>query len=423
MDPGNAENPVYIDSKSGESVYGSTHGGSQDSTTPRASRCPSPPMKSHDKTVENPLRSTKKEGGDGFDPEKMPSMDEIMDDADSQYETDTDSQCDVKEKTTHRDRVYFPPLKQEKKPVEGFTDTQGDAIRKAMRANRVLKSGARAIATPVRSHTRGQNDVASKQSVRELADEVKDLKTVVTNFFAAMGRKEEVEEGRWVGFHRAWMKADEKWSDILHHIMSVHDIEWIDEGKSNEKGEAIEREGPDWFDRVGKAINALRNRDERNTSLLERIIKDQAHDSGIQFRGAKEGGVSSKAARQEAKGQSELLEKILREIKNVKGQQDKMREEVCKRQNNFESELSKIRQAIEEAANQEELSRRRQTPDKGRARQTPPRQGTAVHTIPPAFAARMELIETPDEASDPVQTDNGGRLIYIDEIGTYNYPS
>ena len=56
-----------------------------------------------------------------------------------------------------------------------------------MRANKVLKCGTRDIATPIRSHTRGQNDTATKQSVRELADEVKNLKGIMTNFFTVMG--------------------------------------------------------------------------------------------------------------------------------------------------------------------------------------------------------------------------------------------
>ena len=137
-------------------------------------------------------------------------MDEDMSDADSQYETEAEDLYEAKEKTPFRERVPPPLLQLGEKLIKGFMIMQGDAIRKAMRANKVLKAGVRAIATPVRSHTRGQNQMASKQSIRELADEIKDLKAVITNFFAAMGHKEELEEGRWVGFHEAWLKANNK---------------------------------------------------------------------------------------------------------------------------------------------------------------------------------------------------------------------
>ena len=78
-----------------------------------------------------------------------------------------------------------------------------------MKFSKISEVGTRTIATPVRSHTRGQNDMATKHSVSELADEVKDFGAVITCLFAAMGQKEKVDK-RWVGFHEAWIKANGK---------------------------------------------------------------------------------------------------------------------------------------------------------------------------------------------------------------------
>lgn len=65
-------------------------------------------------------------------------------------------------------------------------------------------------------------------------------------------------------------------------------------------------------------------------------------------------GLTSKWAQAEQKATNEMLGMILREIKNVKGQQDKIREKICGRQNNLESELSRIKSAIKEVVVQEE---------------------------------------------------------------------
>ena len=207
MDTGKAENPVYIGSDNG-SVYESTHGGSQDSSTPRASRCPSPATKTQKKIATEISSCSEKEVGGSFDPENESAGesadDEEMSEAEDQYETEAEEQCvsEIRRKNNPVRERSLPPLSS-KDPIDGLVGMQNDAIRRAMRANKVLKSGARAVATQVRSHTRGQNDVASKQSVRELADEIKDLKGIMTNFFAAMGKKEEDDEQRWVGLHEA----------------------------------------------------------------------------------------------------------------------------------------------------------------------------------------------------------------------------
>ena len=226
MDTGDAGNPVYIDSENG-SVYGSTHGGSQDSTTPRASRCPSPATELQREIATGVCSHSEKEGGKSVDPENQSASesadesedDENMSDADSQYETDAEDQYDGRKNTPIRERTL--PPQSNKDPIEGLVGMQSDAIRRAMRANKVLKTGARAVVTQIRSHTRGQNDAASKQSVRELADEVKDLKRVMTNFFTAMGKKEEVDEHRWVGLHEAWLNAKNQWNDTLKHMEAM----------------------------------------------------------------------------------------------------------------------------------------------------------------------------------------------------------
>ena len=267
MDTGKEENPVYIGSDDG-SVYESTHGGSQDSATPRASRCPSPAAETNKKVATENSANSGKEGGNSVD-QKYESAgesadDEEMSEAESQYETEEEDQCilAIRMKNSPIRERSFPPLSN-KDPIEGLVGMQGDAIRKAMRANKVLKSGNRAIATPLRSHTRGQNDTATKQSVRELTDEVRDLKGIMTKFFAAMGQREETEEHRWVGLHEAWLNAKDMWSDTLAHMVAMRDIEWIDEGKSDEKGNAVEKEGPDWFDRTDRTIRSLRQREEK----------------------------------------------------------------------------------------------------------------------------------------------------------------
>ena len=120
MDTGDAENPVYVDSESGSSVYGSTHGSTQGSATPRASRCPSPALEQLSEIATDPFPPSGKEGGDGFDPEKTPSADEDMSDADSQYETDAEDLYEDKEKRHLSEREFPPPLSQARNQSKGL---------------------------------------------------------------------------------------------------------------------------------------------------------------------------------------------------------------------------------------------------------------------------------------------------------------
>ena len=103
-------------------------------------------------------------------------------------------------------------------------------------------------------------------------------------------------------------------------------------------------------------IKLLHLRDERNTKLREKIINNQSFDIGIRFKEGKDRviGLTSKQAQAEQKANNDMLGMILREIKNVKGQQDKIKEEICGRQNNLVSELSHIKSAIKEVVVQEE---------------------------------------------------------------------
>ena len=159
---------------------------------------------------------------------------------------------------------------------------------------------------------------------------------------------------------------------------------------------------------------------------MEKIINNQSFDSGIRFKGGKDAGPASKQTASENKATNETLGKILREIKNVKGQQDKMREEICGRQNNLESELNRIRVAIEEAAKQED-DRNRSGTEKNRMVQHPrmrSHRSQSAHA-PILFETRMEgvTIENLEIDTSIQRCDNGGRLVYIDEIGTYDYAS
>lgn len=158
--------------------------------------------------------------------------------------------------------------------------------------------------------------------------------------------------------------------------------------------------------------------------LLEKIINNQSFETGLRFKGNKDTGTTSKQAVAETKATSETLGKILREIKNVKGQQDKMREEICGRQNNLESELSRIREAIEEAAIQEEKRTTTDTPSIApiRPMRTRTHQPHTTHTKT-HFETSMEGVTLEDVQidTDIPRCDDGGNLVYIDEIGTYDY--
>ena len=183
-------------------ISGSAHG----DNIPRASRCPSPVMDTdnhHDlrvaKAEENEKSQEKKGGADSVDPEKVPREDKNMSDAASQYESEADSQCN---EDTH------PHLSRQ--PIENFSGKGYNAIRLALKNNRITKSGTRQTPTPARSYTRGQNEAATKAAVREVAEEVKDIKNILTGLFAAMGNKEEMEEKRWQGFHDTWVRTNEK---------------------------------------------------------------------------------------------------------------------------------------------------------------------------------------------------------------------
>lgn len=221
---------------------------------------------------------------------------------------------------------------------------------------------------------------------------------------------------------------------------AMRDIKWIDEGKTDEKGNVVEREGPDWFDRTERMIRSIRLRDEKNTELLNKIINNQSFDAGLRFKGGKEAGQSVKQTAAENKTTNETWGKILREIKNVKGQQDKMKEEICGRQNNLKSKLSRIREAIEAAAAQEEKSKRTGAGLSGDGPATasqplppppscPQRRLTHRTHIPTMFETRMEGVtrqDVEDEIEDDIdisilRCDDGGKLVYIDEIGTYHY--
>ena len=111
------------------------------------------------------------------------------------------------------------------------------------------------MATPAHSHTRGQNELAMKASVRELAEEVRDLKKILTGFLAAMGNKEEVEEKRWGGFYNTWVKTNEKWEATLYHVEIMRDVKWV-KGKDDQEKEVM-KEGLDWCDRIKKFITKV----------------------------------------------------------------------------------------------------------------------------------------------------------------------
>ena len=106
MDAGDAGNPVYIDSDNG-SVYGSTHGGSQGSTTPRASRCPSPATELQRDIAAGNRSHDEKEGGNSFDPENASAVesadDEEMSEAEDQYKTEEENQYEKKKITPIRE--------------------------------------------------------------------------------------------------------------------------------------------------------------------------------------------------------------------------------------------------------------------------------------------------------------------------------
>lgn len=147
--------------------------------------------------------------------------DEEMSEAEDQYETDMEDQGETEKKKILPDREWSDSPHSERDPIEELVNMQSDAVCRVMRVNKVVKSGTRAIATPI---TRGKNDTATKQSVQKLADKIKNLKGVMTNFFTAMGKKEEADEHRWVGLHKAWLNAKDLWGDTLKYIEAVRDI-------------------------------------------------------------------------------------------------------------------------------------------------------------------------------------------------------
>lgn len=94
---------------------------------------------------------------------------------------------------TRRTRHRPPPPSRGARQINDLTHEQGSAVRRAVRANRVVK---KPTPTPM-MHTRGQNDPATKAIVRVVTNEVTELKQMVHRLFRALA-----EKGDEAGFMR-----------------------------------------------------------------------------------------------------------------------------------------------------------------------------------------------------------------------------